>query len=334
MIGNGMREGFDLSIFNWNAWTTAYEYITRQYVEENFADLFGSNTFAGFNYFQYGLTWVGGALRSDGSILLTDESSNSIIINKTTFDNIDASLNSINANIDTISNNNGGGGIDPSNNYFVNDGTGTVDCESVAANSINTLTLNCVSVAASETISCKNIQNTNNIASANMAASNSITTNNLTVSTKLTTPEISSTTIKDVFYLSATYLNSPTTIGVYGINGNTESGVRYYNPIPFFCSIRKIDSPFRNALNSAIIMPQFRATFYIFETDYVNDTNGLQIVNANTSPTPIFYAFSSSTVLNINNPNQTLNFLDNIVAVKIERNINGAWVEINISGLS
>lgn len=322
---------YDINIFNADAWNEVYDFVTKQFVQANFADLYASNLFSGFNFFQNGISWNGGALLTDGSISLTDASANTFIINKQTFDNIDASLNSI-----ATSGGGGGGIIDPSNNYFINDGTGILDCESVATNSLNTLTLNCVSVAASQNISCSNNIVSGNITSANVTASNNITSANVTASVKLNTPEISTTSIKDVFYLSATYINSPSIVGVYGINGNNESGVTYYNPIPFFCSVRKLGSPFRNALNSAIIMPQFRARFFIYETDYVNNQNAVEITNTytNYSPIPIFYAFSDATVLNINNPNQTFNFLDNIVAVRIYRNIMGVWTEIIVDGLS
>ena len=97
-IRSGIDDKYDINVFNSDAWKVAYEYITKAYVEDNFAGLYSSNLFRGFNYFQNGLTWQSGSLQNDGSILLVDASGNSITINKSKFDTIDASLNDLSLN--------------------------------------------------------------------------------------------------------------------------------------------------------------------------------------------------------------------------------------------
>jgi len=97
-IRSGLDDRYDLNIFNSDAWKAVYEYITKQYVDDNFANLYTSNAFRGFNYFQNGLSWSGGVLQADGSIVLSDASGNTITINKTKLDAIDASLNYLDLN--------------------------------------------------------------------------------------------------------------------------------------------------------------------------------------------------------------------------------------------
>ncbi len=97
-IRSGIDDKYDINVFNSDAWKIAYEYVTKQYVDDNFAGLYSSNLFRGFNFFQNGLIWQAGSLQNDGSILLVDTSGNSITINKTKFDVIDASLNDLTLN--------------------------------------------------------------------------------------------------------------------------------------------------------------------------------------------------------------------------------------------
>jgi len=97
-IRSGLDDKYDINVFNSDAWKIAFEYVTKQYVDDNFAGLYSSNLFRGFNYFQNGLTWQSGSLQNDGSILLVDASGNTITINKSKFDNIDASLNDLSLN--------------------------------------------------------------------------------------------------------------------------------------------------------------------------------------------------------------------------------------------
>jgi len=97
-IRSGIDEKYDINVFNSDAWKIAYEYVTKAYVDDNFAGLYSSNLFRGFNYFQTGLSWQAGSLQNDGSILLVDASGNSITINKSKFDTIDASLNDLSLN--------------------------------------------------------------------------------------------------------------------------------------------------------------------------------------------------------------------------------------------
>lgn len=98
-IRSGIDDRYDITIFNTDAWKAVYEYITKQYVDDNFANLYSSNLFRGFNFFQNGISWTGGQLLTDGSILLYDTNGNTVTISKSKMDMIDASLNYLEANM-------------------------------------------------------------------------------------------------------------------------------------------------------------------------------------------------------------------------------------------
>ena len=96
-IGSGYSEIYDINIFNADGWKISSGFVTKEYVDDNFANLFSSNLFRGFNYFQNGISFTNGNI-GDGTITLYDLSNNSVIINKAKFDSIDASINFLNLN--------------------------------------------------------------------------------------------------------------------------------------------------------------------------------------------------------------------------------------------